>query len=90
MPDSMQDGWAWFDGAQGPLADAEVRRYFVRAFNTDAGRQVLAQLRLETIERRTPPEASVGVLRHLEGQRYLFQRIERLANAELEEPANHD
>ena len=25
MSDSMQDGWAWFDGAQGPLADAEVR-----------------------------------------------------------------
>lgn len=87
FPNNLQEGWAWFEGAPDRGTDIELRQCFVRAFHTDAGRQVLAHLRAATVERRTPPEAPDSVLRHLEGQRYLFQLIERLANAELEESA---
>ncbi len=87
MLNDLQDGWAWFDDPSERQADSELRQYFVRAFHSDAGRQVLAHLRAATVERRTPPDAPDSVLRHLEGQRYLFQLIERLANAELQESA---
>jgi len=90
MPDSVLDGWAWFDDVPAQAADAEVRSCFVRAFNTGAGREVLSYLRTATVERRTPPGASDAFLRHLEGQRFLFQQIERLANAQLEEPDHHE
>jgi hypothetical protein len=90
MQDKPMDGWAWFEGASAARRDPAVRRAFVRTFNSDAGRQVLAYLRAATVERRTPPEAPGSMLRHLEGQRYLFQLIERLADAELEEGADHD
>lgn len=72
MPVSDEEGWAWFDGVPGRSADADVRRSFVRAFNTNAGRDVLAHLLAATVERRTPPDVLDGLLRHLEGQRYLF------------------
>jgi hypothetical protein len=78
MPDVAADGWGWFESAISPEPGDTVRQSFERAFATDAGRQVLAHLRRATVERRTPPEASEAVLRHLEGQRALVQLIERL------------
>jgi len=37
MPVSDEEGWAWFVGVPGRSADADVRRSFVRAFNTMLG-----------------------------------------------------
>lgn len=88
MQNSLEAGWAWFDGDPPPAAVPELRSSFVRTFNTHAGQQVLAYLRTATIERRTPPETSECVLRHLEGQRALVQLIERMANAETQELAH--
>ena len=86
MLNDSPDGWAWFDGKAGSVSDSvDVRRHFVRAFNSDAGRQVLNYLRAATVERRAAPETPDSVLRHLEGQRYLFQLIERLADSDNEE-----
>jgi len=79
MANDAAEGWAWFapdatlsDGS--PLHDA-----FVRAFASDAGRQVLSHLRRATIERRLPPDAPEPLLRYVEGQRSLVAQIERLA-----------
>lgn len=88
MQSNTETGWAWFDGVPVSASNSELRGSFVRTFNTNAGRQVLAHLRSATIERRTPPETPECVLRHLEGQRFLVQLIERMANAEMEESAN--
>lgn len=88
MPNNSEAGWAWFDGISVPASSTDLRSSFVRAFNSHAGQQVLTHLRAATIERRTPPETPECVLRHLEGQRYLVQLIERMANAEPEESAN--
>ncbi len=90
MPASAEDGWAWFDGAPGRDADTDVRRCFVRAFNTGAGREVLAHLRAATIERRTPSEASDGFLRHLGGSVKVPDATFRLAMGVPETPGSYE
>jgi hypothetical protein len=87
MADWETDGWAWF--LQPSPADDEpldeVRIAYARAFGTAAGKQVLAHLRAQTIERQLPPDASVAALRFLEGQRRLVHSIETLANLAVTE-----
>ena len=87
MQNNVDEGWAWFAGTAVEGNNVELRRCFVRTFSSDAGRRVLAHLRAATIERQAAPEVPDSVLRHLEGQRYLFQLIERLANTDSEELA---
>lgn len=79
MTDSAPEGWAWFERAEAADEPATVRNAFVRAFASDAGREVLEHLRQATIERRLPPDAPSALLRFVEGQRSLVARIERLA-----------
>ena len=90
MADKSRDGWAWFDGAPQPAQNTELSHCFMRTFQSHAGRQVLDYLRASTIGRRVRPDAPDSVLRHLEGQRYLFQLIERLADAGPKEPARDE
>ncbi|MCB1972587.1 MAG: hypothetical protein H6844_05585 [Alphaproteobacteria bacterium] len=79
MTDSDADGWAWFEPAVDASGDSALPDVFVRAFASDAGRQVLSHLRRATIERRLPPDAPESLLRFVEGQRSLVARIESLA-----------
>lgn len=79
MTDRPPEGWAWFEPVATGEESAMVRDAFVRAFASDAGRQVLEHLRQATIERRLPPDAPSALLRFVEGQRSLVAQIERLA-----------
>ncbi len=49
--------------------------YFVKTFNTDAGKKVLAYLASITLNRYLPASATAEELRYLEGQRYLVAFI---------------
>tara|TARA_R110002096_G_scaffold182766_5_gene360438 strand:+ start:85 stop:339 length:255 start_codon:yes stop_codon:yes gene_type:complete len=79
MNADQPDGWDWFEESREPGTATQVQDAFVRAFASDAGRQVLAFLRQITIDRRLPPDAPEPLLRFVEGQRGLVAQIERLA-----------
>lgn len=57
------------------LTDLAVR--FQRVFASEDGQYVLAHLRRITLERVLAGDVSDGMLRYLEGQRYLMRYIER-------------
>jgi len=82
VTDNPLEGWDWFEPLAANTERTAVQDAFVRAFASDAGRQVLSYLRQVTIERRLPPDAPAALLRFVEGQRCLVAQIERLANHE--------
>lgn len=51
---------------------------FARCFRGADGERALDHLRRITIDRRTPPDAGIAELRHLEGQRHLAAYIAQL------------
>lgn len=63
-------------------ADVEAKRNYVRTFeNTDAGAQVLAELRRLFLDRDVQPSESDAALRHMEGQRSVVRHILRQIEA---------
>jgi hypothetical protein len=80
MTDKPPEGWDWFEPPVSSNERTAAQDAFVRAFASDAGRQVLAYLRQATIERRLSPDTPAALLRFVEGQRSLVAQIERLAN----------
>lgn len=62
------------------MTDTEIRKAFAKCFRTGEGRIVLSFLRRLTIERYLGPDATSDELRHLEGQRHLVKKIERLSD----------
>lgn len=84
MPSNDADaqGWDWFDPHPGAFDDASVEAdestlatLADECFSTPAGARVLRHLRLITLGRALPPTASDGILRHLEGQRFLVHYL---------------
>lgn len=67
----------------GEQDNEEIRRAFIRCFNTKDGQVVLSHLRRLTLERYMGPEISSDTLRHLEGQRYLVGYISSLSKVGL-------
>ena len=66
----------------GTAPDENIRRAFVRCFNTGEGREVLSFLKRMTLERYLGPDCSNDALRHLEGQRHLVAYIIALAQSD--------
>jgi hypothetical protein len=85
MTNDATDGWRWFEATAPGAEDQPLRQAYLRTFATDAGRQVLAHLRSQTIDRSLSPEGSDRALWHLEGQRRLVRMIERLAESNVKE-----
>ncbi|MBL4721071.1 MAG: hypothetical protein JKY20_08075 [Alphaproteobacteria bacterium] len=57
----------------------DVSSAFARCFSSDDGAVVMAHLRGVTVERALGADASVAMLRHLEGQRQLVGYMARMA-----------
>jgi hypothetical protein len=57
------------------IGSLELALAFARTFRSEDGARALAHLKALTLERHLGPEASVGQLRHLEGQRHLVNHI---------------
>jgi len=58
-------------------ARREVARSYVRAFTTNDGDAVLAELRKLFLDKEAGPDVSDAALRHLEGQRSVIRFILR-------------
>ncbi|WP_135079864.1 hypothetical protein [Terasakiella sp. SH-1] len=75
MPKLSDLGWAWFDKALNEGGSNEVPEdlpaQFARCFSGPEGEAVLSHLAEMTLARPLGANAHNGILRHLEGQRYL-------------------
>jgi len=80
MSDPIQD-WSWFDPIVNPTPrEAEfdplqLDRIAAQFFQTDDGAYLLRFLRAITMDRTLGPDASDGLLRHLEGQRQIIAQL---------------
>lgn len=72
-------GWSWFDKAMvdnpSGLPPEDIPACFARCFKGADGEAALAHLAEMTLARPLGANAHNGILRHLEGQRYLVSYI---------------
>ncbi len=79
MPRHNDPGWSWFERAlesetqQG--VEKDIAGLFARCFSGSDGETALAHLAEMTLARPLGANAHNGILRHLEGQRYLVSYI---------------
>lgn len=58
----------------------EINKAFVRCFNTADGKKVMLYLNEFIMKSYLSPSANVDELRHLQGQRFLVDMIEKMAD----------
>ncbi|MDV7340952.1 hypothetical protein RYZ26_15200 [Terasakiella sp. A23] len=81
MPNRNEPGWSWFEkmidhNDQSQMsADEDMPARFARCFRGEDGEAALAHLAEMTLARPLGANAHNGILRHLEGQRYLVSYI---------------
>ena len=77
------DGGSWTDLEPVVQVDAarEVRRSYVRVFESNDGAAVIEELRKLFLDREALPECPDSSLRHLEGQRSVVRHILRQIEA---------
>lgn len=79
MSRSNDVGWSWFEASLDMSDDLEtgkdVAKKFARCFQGENGEDVLSYLAEMTMARPLAGNVEEGVLRHLEGQRYLVSYI---------------
>jgi len=79
MSQHKRQGWGWFEQTLNPQENADLPEdlpaRFVRCFNDEDGEAVLKHLADMTLGRSLGANAHNGILRHLEGQRYLVSYI---------------
>lgn len=80
MPKRNDPGWSWFEKSldhndQKISADDDMPARFARCFRGEDGEAALAHLAEMTLARPLGANAHNGILRHLEGQRYLVSYI---------------
>ncbi|SCA55386.1 conserved hypothetical protein [Candidatus Terasakiella magnetica] len=79
MSNSSDPGWGWFEKAMSEEitgeAGEDVPARFARCFSGVDGEAALSHLAEMTLARPLGANAHNGILRHLEGQRYLVSYI---------------
>lgn len=79
MPQDKEQGWAWFDplitDAQQSEKSEDIAGLFASCFSGINGEKCLNYLAQQTLSRALGPNVDDGVLRHLEGQRYMVSFI---------------
>jgi hypothetical protein len=79
MSHSNDPGWSWFERTLNEDNDADliddIPARFARCFQGIDGEAALSHLAQLTMARPLAGNADIGVLRHLEGQRYLVSYI---------------
>jgi hypothetical protein len=77
------EGGKWSDMEATVQVDAarDMRRSYVRVFESNDGAAVLEELRRLFLEREAGPEVNDAGLRHLEGQRSVVRHILRQIEA---------
>lgn len=79
MSPRNEAGWSWFeralDGEDHHEVPEDIAARFARCFSGADGERALAHLAEMTIARPLGANAHNGILRHLEGQRYLVSYI---------------
>lgn len=79
MSQRNNPGWSWFERAmnetESQLLPEDIQACFARCFTGSDGEAVLAHLADMTLARPLGANAHNGILRHLEGQRYLVSYI---------------
>jgi hypothetical protein len=80
---TVSEGGTWSDleGVVQVDAARDMRRSYVRVFESNDGAAVLEELRRLFLEREALPTQSDAELRHLEGQRSLVRHILRQIEA---------
>lgn len=84
---SPDPGWSWFEKEVGNTPDApavsqdDIASCFARCFRGQDGEAALSHLAQMTLARPLGANAHNGILRHLEGQRYLVSYIIGLVRA---------
>lgn len=86
MSASDDPGWSWFEKELGQsegatLSEGDVAACFARCFRGQDGEAALSHLAQMTLARPLGANAHNGILRHLEGQRYLVSYIIGLVRA---------
>lgn len=74
--DANDPSWERLEGGDATRPDNELARAYRRAFASPDAMAVLDDLRDRT-RQALPPGVSDAALRHVEGQRYIVQWIER-------------
>lgn len=74
--DANEPSWQRIDG-EAEKPSNELAKAYRRAFASADGQAVLEDLR-DRVRQAQPPAVTDGVLRHLEGQRYIVQWVERM------------
>jgi len=79
MSRSNDPGWSWFEKTISHDMETEtpedIPAYFARCFSGADGEAALSHLAEMTLARPLGANAHNGILRHLEGQRYLVSYI---------------
>jgi hypothetical protein len=79
MQRNNDPGWSWFEKAMDHTEDLQVQEdmptRFARCFSGEDGEAALSHLAEMTLARPLGANAHNGILRHLEGQRYLVSYI---------------
>jgi len=76
---SSEIGWSWFEKdlneKDDPSLNEDLAGSFAKCFQGEEGEAVLSHLTKMTMSRALAGDVDAGVLRHLEGQRYLASYI---------------
>lgn len=79
MSHSNDLGWSWFENVldqdEAPEAHEDIAQHFAKCFQGIDGEAAMSHLAQMTMLRPLAGNADAGVLRHLEGQRYLASYI---------------
>ena len=79
MSNNKNPGWSWFDKisehTDETQASADIPAIFARCFRGEDGEAALAHLAEMTLARPLGASAHNGILRHLEGQRFLVSYV---------------
>ncbi len=79
MQQRNDPGWSWFDASLGTDISTDLPEdlpaRFARCFNGEDGEAALSHLAEMTLGRPLGANAHNGILRHLEGQRFLVSYI---------------
>lgn len=82
--DASDPSWARLEAGEADKPDNRLAQAYRRAFASADGQAVLDDLRDKT-RQALPPGVSDAALRHVEGQRYIVQWIERMVVKGLSE-----